>query len=114
MLDMLASLQSFGRSPVSIDTWKIFCNIGVSWTAHSLIILLGILSGPDDFDALTFDSNFSSFLLYDNWFDFCLTPIFLAIFLLRTILQTITCSTSYVVDILCAQRVKARRGSLCC
>jgi hypothetical protein len=22
MLDMLASLQSFGRSPVSIDTWK--------------------------------------------------------------------------------------------
>ena len=60
MLDMLASLQSFGRSPVSIDTWKIFCNIGASWTAHSLIILLGILSGPDDFDGLTFDSNFSS------------------------------------------------------
>jgi hypothetical protein len=60
MLDMLASLQSFGRSPVSIDTWKIFCNIGASWTAHSLSILLGILLGPDDFDGLTFDSNFSS------------------------------------------------------
>ena len=57
---MLASLQSFGRSPVSIDTLKIFCNIGASWTAHSLSILLGILSGPDDFDGLTFDSNFSS------------------------------------------------------
>jgi hypothetical protein len=27
MLDMLASLQSFGRSPVSINTWKIFCII---------------------------------------------------------------------------------------
>jgi hypothetical protein len=57
---MLASLQSFGRSPVSINTWKIFCNIGASWTAHSLSILLGILSGPDDFDGLIFDSNFSS------------------------------------------------------
>ena len=60
MLDMLASLQSFGRSPVSIDTWKFFCNIGASWTAHSLSVLLGILSGPDEFDGLTFDSNFSS------------------------------------------------------
>jgi hypothetical protein len=61
---MLASLQSFGRSPVSIATWKIFCNIGASWTAHSLtlsiLLVLGILSGPDDFDGLTFDSNFSS------------------------------------------------------
>jgi hypothetical protein len=46
---MLASLQSFGRSPVSINTWKIFCNIGASWTAHSFSILLGILSGPDEF-----------------------------------------------------------------
>jgi hypothetical protein len=45
MLDMLASLQSFVKSPVSIDTWKMFCNIGASWTAHSLSILLGILSG---------------------------------------------------------------------
>jgi hypothetical protein len=27
MLDILASLQSFGRSPVSINTWKIFCNL---------------------------------------------------------------------------------------
>jgi hypothetical protein len=44
-MDMLASLQSFVKSPVSIDTWKMFCNIGASWTAHSLSILLGILSG---------------------------------------------------------------------
>jgi hypothetical protein len=51
---------SRGDVLVSIDAWKIFCNIGASWTAHSLSILLGILSGPDDFDALTFDSNFSS------------------------------------------------------
>jgi hypothetical protein len=34
MLDMLASLQSFDRSPVSIDTWKIFCNIGDQTNYH--------------------------------------------------------------------------------
>jgi hypothetical protein len=39
---------------------RCFCNIGASWTAHSLSIILGILSGPDDFDGLTFDSNLSS------------------------------------------------------
>jgi hypothetical protein len=58
------------------DTLKIFCNIGASWTAHSLSILLGILSGPDDVDrlTLTFDSNFSSpscfmiiGLIYISW-----------------------------------------------
>jgi hypothetical protein len=41
MLDIFASLQSFGRSPISRDCCSIICKIGAIGSAHSLRIRFG-------------------------------------------------------------------------
>jgi hypothetical protein len=61
MLDIFASLQSFGRSPVSKDCCSIICNIGAYaiGSAHSLRIRFGIESGPKALLGLTCLNSFS-------------------------------------------------------
>ena len=59
MLDIFASLESFGRSPVSRDCCSIICNIGVIGSAHSLRIWFGIVSGPEALLGLTCLNSFS-------------------------------------------------------
>ena len=54
---MFASLQSFGSSPESTDSWKISDRLGASWCAQSFNILFGMLSGPEALDGFTCDKS---------------------------------------------------------
>ena len=55
---MLALSQSAGSLPVSSDRWKMSLKAGAIWSAHSLRMRFGMLSGPGDFWGLSSCSSF--------------------------------------------------------